>query len=324
MRNAFAEELTKLAAENKKIVLLSADIGNKLFDKLKMVASDRVINTGVAEANTIGVAAGMAMTGMKPIAYTITPFITSRCIEQLRVDLGYHNQPVLVVGVGSGLGYAELGPTHHSCEDISFLRSIPGMTVLCPADPSEVKVLLREALKQKGPVYMRIGKKGETQLHKNLPNLTIGKAHVMYSSSSVETSTHKNNKVCILNTGITLELCLDAKNDLELLGYDVEIVHFHTVKPLDTETLRNKFSKFGIVATVEEHSLIGGFGSAVAEWLIDSGIQHADSNNKPAKLVRFGTRDEFMHFIGDQEYARKFYGLTKEAIVAKIKSQTVK
>ena len=134
MRNAFADELTKLGDEDPRVVMLSGDIGNRLFDKFKDKHPARFFNCGVAEANMMGVAAGMAMNGLRPVAYTITPFVTTRCLEQIRTDVCYHEAPVTIVAVGAGLAYAGLGPTHHACEDISFLRSIPNMVVICPGD----------------------------------------------------------------------------------------------------------------------------------------------------------------------------------------------
>ena len=134
MRNAFADEILSLARQDPRVVLLSADIGNRLFDKLKAEFPDRFYNCGVAEANMIGVAAGLAQSGLRPFCYTITPFITYRCMEQIRVDLCYHHLPVTVVGTGSGLSYASLGGTHHSCEEMGMLRLLPGLTVGGPAD----------------------------------------------------------------------------------------------------------------------------------------------------------------------------------------------
>jgi len=169
MRNAFADEITKLADEDKRVVLLSGDIGNRLFDPLKERAPDRFHNCGIAEANMMTVAAGMAICGLRPVAYTITPFITARCLEQIRVDVCYQRMPVIIVGTGSGLSYASLNATHHSCEDIASLRVLPNMTVLCPGDPLEVRLALRAAVKHDGPVYIRIGKKGEPAIHKVRP-----------------------------------------------------------------------------------------------------------------------------------------------------------
>src|SRR6266403_2630399 len=156
MRNAFAKEITKMAQEDSRVVLLSGDIGNRLFDDFKAKSPDRFYNCGVAESNMVGVAAGMAMSGLRPVCYTITNFITYRCIEQIRVDVCYHHVPVIIVGTGSGLSYASLGGTHHSCEEMGMLRRLPGLRVLAPADAMEVRGALRAALGQLNPVYMRI------------------------------------------------------------------------------------------------------------------------------------------------------------------------
>lgn len=204
MRNAFADEVTRLAAEDRRVVLLSGDIGNRLFDTFKDAAPTRFYNCGVAEANMIGVAAGLAMSGFRPIAYTITPFITSRVIEQIRVDLCYHNVPAIVVGVGGGLSYASLGPTHHSCEDIAFLRALPNMTVLCPADPAEVRACLRAAIENDGPVYIRLGKRGEDSVHQTPPHLRIGGSHVLRDGSDL----------CILSVGTMAPVVLKAAERL--------------------------------------------------------------------------------------------------------------
>jgi len=147
MRNAFADEMTKLAATDHRVVVLSGDIGNKLFDKLKAVDEKRFYNCGIAEANMMGVAAGMALSGLRPFVYTITLFTTTRCFEQIRVDVCYHHAPVVIVGTGSGLSYADLGPTHHSLEDMAILRTLPGMRVVAPCDASELRQVLHEVLK---------------------------------------------------------------------------------------------------------------------------------------------------------------------------------
>lgn len=301
MRNAFADEITSLAGENEKIVLLPADIGNRLFDKFKEKFPDRFYNCGVAEANTISMAAGMALSGLRPVAYTITPFITTRCFEQIRVDLCYNNVPVIFVGVGAGFGYAPLGATHHSCEDIAILRVLPNMTVICPGDAFEVRAALRAALSHNGPVYMRIGKKGEQTVHTQVPDFKIGKAIIIT----------KGTDVCLLSTGNMLPACAQVAKLLDKNGISAQLVSFHTIKPLDKELLADVFNKFSIVATIEEHSLLGGFGGSVAEWL-------ADNPQQKAKLIRFGTQDEFLHKTGEQEYAREHFGLDSHSIAEKI------
>jgi len=307
MRNAFADEMTRLAGADPRVVLLSGDIGNRLFDPYKAAAPERFLNAGVAEANMIGMAAGMALSGLRPVAYTITPFITTRCLEQIRVDVCYHRAPVVIVGVGSGLGYASLGATHHSCEDMAFLRALPGMTVMAPADAWEVRAALRAALAHDDPVYLRIGKKGEPQVHAGVPEgFAIGRGLVM----------DEGTDICLLAAGTILPVVRDAAALLRERGFSVRLVSLHTVKPLDTALLEDAFTRFRAVATVEEHSLIGGLGGAVAEWLADRDPLSAAPVR--ARLARFGTRDEFLHTAGKQGYARAHFGLTAEAIAGRL------
>ncbi len=146
--------------------MLSGDIGNRLFDKFRAEHPSRFYNCGVAEANMTGVAAGMALSGMRPVTYTITPFVTTRCLEQIRTDVCYHDVPVIVVAVGAGLSYAGLGPTHHACEDIAFLRSLPNMMVICPGDAFEVRAALRAALQQDRRSIFAWASSGEPEVHK--------------------------------------------------------------------------------------------------------------------------------------------------------------
>ena len=156
MRNAFADEITKLAAVDERVVLLMGDIGNRLFDKFRSAYPGRFYNCGVAEGNMVSMAAGLASCGLRPFCYTIAPFVTYRVMEQIRLDLCYHRQPVVVVGTGAGLSYASLGATHHSLEDMGMLRILPHMKVTCPGDAMELRAILRAALQQDDPVYMRI------------------------------------------------------------------------------------------------------------------------------------------------------------------------
>jgi transketolase len=300
MRNAFADEVTKLAREDDKIVLLSGDIGNKLFDNFKKVDERRFYNCGVAEANMMGVAAGMALSGLRPVIYTITPFTTTRCFEQIRVDACYHNAPVVIVGTGSGLSYAELGPTHHSLEDMAILRTLPGMRILAPCDITELRLALRSALGEDGPVYIRIGKKGEPAIHAEIPNFRIGKAIVVRPGTDV----------ALIAAGTIMPEVLKAANILGEQGVSAEVVSFHTVKPLDQDYLGQACGRFKLLATIEEHGRIGGLGGAVAEW-------RAPRGDAPVQLS-FGTDDEFMHEVGSQDYARGKFGLIGVSIANKV------
>ena len=300
MRNAFADEVTQLAKQDPRVVLLSGDIGNKLFDDFKQVDPARFLNCGIAEANMMGVAAGMALSGFRPIIYTITPFTTTRCFEQIRVDVCYHEAPVIIVGTGSGLSYTELGPTHHSLEDMAILRTLPGMKVIAPCDASELRFALRAALQQDNPVYIRIGKKGEPDVQSHLSSITLGKASVV----------REGHKVAILSAGTVMCEALKAADMLKEHGITAEVASFHTIKPLDEEYLQKTVDNFELIVTLEEHGMIGGLYGAVAEWYVKTEAK--------IPLLGIGTPDEFMHDIGTQEYARKKYGLVAENIVTRI------
>ncbi len=306
MRNAFADEITKLGRADSRVVLLSGDIGNKLFDKFKAQAQGRFFNCGVAEANMMGVAAGMALCGLRPIVYTITPFTTTRCFEQIRVDVCYHKAPVIIVGTGSGLSYADLGPTHHSCEDMAILRTLPGMTVLAPADSTELRLALREALSLDGPVYMRIGKKGEPAIHRSDPQFRIGRAITIRTGPDA----------CLISTGVMASVVMAAAKILDERGISARVESFHTVKPLDVATLAEVFSKFPVVAIAEEHGRIGGLAGGISEWLAQQGPAHGD-------LLSFGTDDVFMHEVGSQDYARRKFGLTAENIAEQVQARVL-
>jgi transketolase len=303
MRNAFAKQITELAQCDERVVLLSGDIGNRLFDDLKSKCPDRFFNCGVAEANMIGMAAGMAMSGLRPVCYTITPFITYRCLEQIRIDVCYHHVPVVIVGTGAGLSYASLGATHHSCEEMGMLRLLPGLAVIAPADAMEVRGALKAALNHPHPVYIRIGKKGEPVIHKTEPEFHIGKAIPVRDGKDV----------CLLCAGTMLPAALETADLLAAQNISAKVVSFHTIKPLDEATLAKAFADFRLVVTIEEHSLLGGLGGSVAEWV-------TDHSPMKARLLRCGTADGFLHETAEQEEAREHFGLTAEAMAARIRS----
>ena len=301
MRNAFAKEITRLGQEDDRVVLLSGDIGNRLFDEFKATCPGRFFNCGVAEANMIGIAAGLAMSGFRPVCYTITPFITYRCLEQIRIDVCYHEAPVIIVGTGAGLSYASLGATHHSCEEMGMLRLLPGLAVMAPADSFEVQSCLRAALQHSGPSYLRIGKKGEPRVHAAAPAFQIGRAIPL----------REGRDVLFVCAGTLLPSTLAAADLLCARGVSTGVVSMPSVKPLDEALLRTAFSECQVVATVEEHSVLGGLGGAVAEWL-------SDQTAARARLVRFGTADEFLHLTGEQDEAREHFGLTPQSMAARV------
>jgi transketolase len=304
MRNAFAKEITALAQKDPSVVLLSGDIGNRLFDDFKAKCPDRFYNCGVAEANMMSMAAGLASCGLRPVVYTITPFLTYRCMEQIRDDVCYHNQKVVIVGTGSGLSYASLGTTHHSCEEMGMLRLLPGLSVLAPADPFEVRMTLAAALRHSGPAYIRIGKKGEPNIHASTPAWEIGQTIEL----------RKGTDVALLCAGTLLQECLDTAKVLAEVGISTSVLSMPTVKPLNEPMLSDVFANHRLVATVEEHSVLGGLGGSVAEWF-------CDQPSLRARLMRFGTPDAFLHRNGEQEHAREILGLTPTAMSEKVRSR---
>lgn len=300
MRNAFARAITRLAQENPELVLLSGDTGNRLFDDFKAAHPSRFLNCGIAEANMISLAAGMAMSGLKPVTYAIAPFTTYRCLEQIRVDLCYYNLPVVIVAVGAGLSYAALGPTHHSCEDLAVLRAMPNLTLLCPADPLETGLALDAAFAHPGPVYLRLGKKGEPAVHPAPFDFQIGIAQRLRAGE----------RVAIVSTGTASHLALQAAERLQQHQISAEVVHFATIKPLDTACLASLCSQFELLVSLEEHSTIGGLGSALAEWL-SSRPQHPP-------LLRLGTPDRFFSETGNRDYVFSQWDLSPEAIALSV------
>ncbi len=309
MRNAFADEILKLARQDDRIVLMMGDIGNRLFDKFKAEFPDRFYNCGIAEANMVSMAAGLAASGLRPVCYTITPFLTYRVIEQIRLDVCYHHQPVTLVGTGAGLSYASLGATHHSLEEMGMLRLLPGLVVACPGDEKELRGTLRATFSQNEPVYIRIGKKGEPVIHPEVPSITFGKA-----------LPHRaGGKGAFLAAGNLLPLAMEAAEKLKEENILGEVWSMVTLKPLDEALLRRIFLEKEWVVVLEEHSILGGLSGAISEWMSEQ-----PRENINARLIKCGTQDRFMHVAGEQEFAREHFGITIEAIRASITGEHAK
>lgn len=304
MRTAFINTLHELATNDDNIFLVTGDLGFSVLEKFQQDFPDRFLNVGVAEADMIGISAGLALSGKTPFVYSIIPFATMRCFEQVRNDVCYQNVNVRIVGVGGGLAYGGLGPTHHSIEDISIMRSLPNMTVVCPGDPIEAELATKAAAKHKGPVYIRLGKGGEPILHKAIPNFEIGKAITM-----------RNGKdVTLISTGGMLETALTTADILLQSDLDSSVVNMHTVKPIDKEIILESAKKTGNIFTLEEHNIIGGLGSAVSEIL-------AESHNS-VKFKRFGVNDIFQEKVGSQKYLRTINSLSAQDIANNILKET--
>lgn len=298
MRNAFADEVTQMAKADPRVVLLSGDIGNRLFDKLRTQSPNQFLNCGVAEQNMMGVAAGMGLSGLRPIVYTITPFTTVRCLEQIKVDVAYHESPVIIVGTGSGLSYASLGPTHHSLEDFAIFRAIPNLQVLAPWDAPSLRACLRMAIDSGRPTYIRIGKKGEADLCEGQAVPAIGDGLVLQTGK----------RICILAVGTVAQEAVAAARILNQQGIAAEVVLVHTVKPCPTALFDGLLSRLECFVTVEEHARIGGFG--------ESFLSHLALKSLQKRVICLGTSDSFMPIVGSQAFARSHFGIDAASIVA--------
>jgi transketolase len=297
MRDAFFRSLTSFA-EDERVYAVTADLGIGLFDKFAEQAPGRYLNVGIAEQNLISVAAGLAYAGKIPFAYSIAPFLLSRANDQVRVDVAAAGANVKLVGVGGGLAYGHLGPTHHAIEDLALMRALPGMTILAPADPAETERAARAALEIDGPVYLRLGKNGEAAVLPDGARFAVGEALVVAEGSDV----------LLCSTGAILGEAVAARDQLATQGLSATIVHFATVKPFDAATLLELASGHDLVITLEEHSIIGGLGSAAAEALAEAGLG--------VPLKRLGMPDLFAHEVGSQAHLRSHYALDSAAVAA--------
>jgi transketolase len=296
MRDAFFEALVDLAAGDERVWALTGDLGIGLFDDFERAAPGRYLNVGIAEQNMVGVAAGLASAGQVPFAYSIAPFVTSRPHDQIRVDVAMTGANVKLVGVGGGMAYGYLGPTHHAIDDLAIMRALPGLTVLAPGDPADVRRATRAAFAVDGPVYLRLGKNGERAVLPADASFVVGRAATLRDGGDVT----------LVSTGAILPEALAAAETLAAAGVEATVLHYGTVKPFDTETLVASATATGAVVTLEEHNVIGGLGSAAAEALAEHGAG--------ARLRRVGVPDTFAHVVGSQEHLRRHYGLTGDDV----------
>jgi transketolase len=291
MRTAFVRTLSAMMRRDDRIWVLTPDLGFSVLEPIRTEFPTRFLNTGIAEQNTVGVAAGLALSGKKVYVYSIIPFVTMRCFEQVRVDLAYMQTDVKLVGVGAGVTYGAAGATHHALEDIAIMRALPGMTVCCPGDPVEVEAIVEQSGSFSGPMYIRLGKNGEKQLNQQPLAVPLGKAHRLIDGTDG----------VIFVTSTMLQTAMETRAVLAARGRDLAVVSFPTVKPLDIDAVCS-FADRGVpIITLEEHLLAGGFGSAVLEVLADRGIS--------ARVVRFGIPDRFVHEVASADELRRLFGL---------------
>jgi transketolase len=292
VRTAFAETLCELVATDQRLWLLAGDLGYSVLERFQKCAPARYVNVGVAEQNLTGVAAGLAHSGKIVFTYSIANFPTLRCLEQIRNDVCYHELPVKVVAVGGGFTYGSQGYTHHGLEDLAVLRTLPGMTVVAPGDPAETRLATRAIAALPGPCYLRLGKAGEPEVHAAPPAFEIGKA----------IRVREGGDATLISTGGMLKTAVTAADRLRAAhGLEVRVLSMHTLKPLDEDAVRAAARETGVIVTLEEHSIIGGLGSATAETL-------AETPGARCLFRRFGAPDRLHRRIGSQAYMREMFG----------------
>ena len=292
MRNTIVHLVHDLAKENPDVYFLTGDLGYSVIESFQKEFPDRCLNMGIAEQNMMGAAAGLALEGKKVFVYSIVPFVTMRCLEQIRTDIALQNLDVTIIGVGGGFAYGTLGPTHHAIEDVAMLRVIPRMKILAPADPVSAGILGRQAFSHKGPLYVRLNRGGEPNLYDRESNLEFGKGFVI----------KPGKEISILCNGAITKNVLEAADLLESSGLSVEVVDMATIKPLDVELIKERLSTRALVVTVEEHTIMGGFGSSVGEVVAES--------PRIALFKRLGVRDVYHTMFGNQEFMREQNGLS--------------
>ena len=304
MRGACIEMVHELARRDPRVVYVGSDLGAGTLDAMKEEFPDRFFMEGVAEANLIGMAAGLAMEGFIPYVHTISTFITRRAFEQVAIDLCLHDLPVRLIGNGGGLVYAPLGPTHMAVEDIAAMRSLPGMTVVAPVDAEEMRRFMPHTLDHPGPIYIRLAKGYDDVVSREADGFEIGRAITL----------REPGEVLFVTTGVMAQRALAAADMLAEDGIESGVLHMHTVKPLDADTLLQLAGKVKLVVTVEEHTLIGGLGGAVAELFAD----YEWSAPSP-RLKRLGLPDRFLSNYGSQDFLLESCGLDPARISATVR-----
>lgn len=302
MRESFVNKLIELANRDKNLVFLTPDLGFSLLEAFRDKFPDRFFNTGIAEQNTIGMSAGLALNGKIVFVYSIVPFVTMRPFEQIRDDICYHNLSVKIVGSGGGFSYGPLGATHHAIEDVGIMRLLPNMRVFAPADYIEASLCTEAAYTAKGPAYLRLDRtKNEKSIHKEIPNFQIGKAIPIKES----------NDCMIIGCGSIMYEVIEANKILEKEGIECGIASMPTLNPIDEEFIIEMAENKVKIVTIEEHSIRGGLGTIVEDICAERCLTPI--------LLKIGIPNQFSKEVGSQKYLRKIYGLDALNIAMRIK-----
>ena len=306
MRTAFINALLEQAGEDERVWLLVGDLGFGVVEPFAERFPERYINVGVAEQNMVGLAAGIALSGNVAFTYSIANFPTLRCLEQIRNDVCYHQANVKIVSVGGGFAYGALGMSHHATEDIAIMRALPNMTVVAPGDPVEAAAATHAVIQWPGPCYLRLGRAGEPTVHESAIDFHIGKAITV----------QEGRDIALICTGGILKRGMEVAEAVKARGISTRVLSMHTIKPLDADAVLAAARETRVVATLEEHSVLGGLGGAVAEVLAESAEGHVS-------FTRIGLDSAFATVVGDQEYLRREFGLSAEAIADRLEAQLI-
>ena len=307
MRTAFFETLLELARNDERIFLVLGDVGFGAASPFMEQLPHQFVNAGVAEQNMTAMATGMALSGKVVFTYSIANFPTLRCLEQVRNDVCYHNANVKIVVVGGGMVYGSLGISHHATEDLAVMRAMPNLVVVAPGDPVESKLATRALVEHDGPAYLRLGRAGEPVVHTSAPAFELGKAITV----------RQGNDITLISTGGLLHEAVRAADALAERGFQARVLSMHTIKPLDTEAVLAAAEETDAIFTIEEHSVIGGLGGAVAEVLMEA-------NPRSRYFKRIGLDGTFSSLVGDQDYLRAQYGLDAAGILRTVMSSLSK
>lgn len=304
MRHAFVKFLLSQAHEDKNVFLLTGDLGFSVFEPFQQRYPDRFINAGISEQNMASLAAGMALAGKTVYVYSIANFPTIRCLEQIRNDIAHHKCKVIIIAVGGGLAYGGCGMSHHATEDIAIMRTIPGVNVYVPCDPREVVACLMDANKHDGPSYIRLNKAGEPVLNEH-KEINAGKLQKLREGTS---------GACILATGAIVEDALAVSNAMLLRGISLEVWSVPCIKPLDVGTVEQCALRHNLLITVEEHSIIGGLGSAICEVVAGMKTDHG-------RVIRIGLDGDYSSIVGGQAYLKEEFGISAGAIFKQLEGE---
>ncbi len=308
MRKACIDMVYELAKIDPRVVFVGSDLSPGLLGQMKREMPERYYMEGITEANVVGMAAGMAMDGKIPYVNTIATFITRRCYEQVALDLCLHKLPVRLIGNGGGYVYAPLGPTHLAVEDIAIMRALPNMTVVAVADAQEMVRFMNVTLDWPNPIYIRLGKGGDPVISKAELGFTIGKAILMRKARKAD------KKVVLVSTGVMTARALEATDILAEQGVECDVVHMHTIKPLDEAMLLDRVKGAEVLFAIEEHSVIGGLGSAVIECLVEN------LPGTPLIMRKLGLPDKFAVNYGSQDDLLSLCGLQASQLAATVRA----